>query len=111
MAEAIAVAAVVVASSAVVSKQMGDSQREKAKKEASKAAEAAKKQFELQAGEYDEINKKQMAVNALQSQTANLSKLLIAENSPPRILTLPSAESTAPLDRINRAIDDWIKGA
>lgn len=81
-----------------------------AEKKASKAAEAQRKLLELQAGEYDEINKKQMAIQAYQGVTQNLSKLL-AEQQEPTVFTLPpTTENPAPLERINKAIDDWIKG-
>ncbi len=89
-------------------------QQRKAQHEAedkqSKAAAAAKREFELQAGEYDKIEASAMKLQALTSQTQSLVDVINAQNRTPNVLTLPPAQSTSPIDRINRAIDDFIKG-
>ena len=89
------------------------------RREASKArsvAEAAERKrqqaIELEAGEYVELTEKQMKIQALQSQTRTLVELIDIQDgtAAPQIYTLPAAQSTDPLDRINAAIDDFIKG-
>jgi len=89
------------------------------RKEASKARSAQvalekkrQKQLELEAGEYVALTEKQMKIQAMQSQTKTLVELIDRQDqaAAPQIYTLPTAQKTNPLDRINAAIDDLIKG-
>jgi len=89
------------------------------KKEAEKAREAVtaaesrrQKLAELEAGEYVALTEKQMKIQAMQSQTKTLVELIDRQDqaAAPQIYTLPAAQKTNPLDRINAAIDDFIKG-
>lgn len=87
-------------------------QQEKAQSAAEKKAEAKRREAEeYAAGEYYDINLQQMNIQALQSQTQQLSDILTTtQQAEPRIFTLPSAENPDALSRINKAIDDIVKG-
>jgi uncharacterized protein HemX len=84
--------------------------QDKAQKLQAAALDAAKKQYELQAGDYAEQTKQEMAINAYTQQTQSLVDILNQQKPEPKVFTLPTAESTNPIDRINNAIDAWIKG-
>ena len=106
MSVAVIGAVVAVVAGAAVANQ----QKVAAKQDVAKAAKKAAAVATQEAGEYQDINRQQMAIQAMTSQTQQLDQVLAAQSNPPNILTLPSAESTDPLERINRAIDDFLKG-
>ena len=84
------------------------------------AQDAAKKmqqrqlQRDLEAGEYfEQINKKQMEMQAQSSTIKTLSNLLAerdAKASQPKVFELPAAKEYSVVDRINSAIDDFVRG-
>ena len=99
------------AGSAVAAKDQQRKAQHAAEDKVSKAAEQQRKLLELQAGEYDVIEKQAMKIQALTSQTDSLANILAQQGTKqPTIFTLPGNESTNPIDRINSAIDDFIKG-
>lgn len=77
-----------------------------------RAQDAARKQYELEAGEYQELTEKQMKIQAMQSQTRTLVELIDKQDqaAAPQVYTLPVPQSKDPIGRINAAIDDFIKG-
>lgn len=86
-------------------------QTKSAQKEAKKQARA-QAQREQEAGEYwQELNRQQME---LQAQTSQMNLLAnIIGNQPQKqspVLQLPPAKTYTPIERMNQAIDDWLKG-
>ena len=76
-----------------------------------KVAALAKKQYELQAGDYAKQTAFEMKLNAAESQFQSLVDVIMnRQATPPNIMNLSAAESPNPLDRINKAIDDLLKG-
>ncbi len=71
-------------------------------------------QRDLEAGEYfEQINKKQMEMQAQSSTIKTLSNLLAerdAKASQPKVFELPAAKEYSVVDRINSAIDDFVRG-
>lgn len=111
MTEAALTAAIMGGSVAGATAVTAEVQRKAASKAQSKAMEEQRKVRELEAGEYTELTEKQMKIQALTSQTRTLAELIDREDGrTPQIYTLPSVQSTNPIDRINAAIDDFIKG-
>ena len=108
---AVAKAAPAVAGAMIANKYASD-QQAKSQEDAQKKTEKKQKALvEQQAGEYQAQTVTQMKMNALQSQTQTLAEILENQGAPePRVFTLPPNQSTNPLDRINQAIDEWIKG-
>jgi hypothetical protein len=51
-----------------------------------------------------------MKLNLVTGQTQDIVDVINATSQPGPVYTLPSAEPTDPVNRINQAIDDWIKG-
>ncbi len=92
---------------AVESTQQGKSARKEAKKQ-----QAAQLQRQLQAGEYwEELNKEQMELQMQASQIRLLSDVIKSQKQvAPQILQLPAAKTYTAGQRINSAIDDFIKG-
>jgi len=91
---------------AVESKQQAESAQKEAKKQA-----AAQQQRELEAGEHwEELNREQMELQSQMSQIKLLSDVITTRRqSEPRILQLPAAKTYTPAERINAAIDDFLK--
>jgi len=89
-----------------------------ASQRAASAQKAAKKQVsrqlaaQLEAGEYyEELNKKQMELQAQSSQMKLLADIITAQGQPQGpVLQLPAAKTYTPIERMNQAIDDWFKG-
>ncbi len=87
------------------------------KKAAKKAAKkqqtaiAAQQQRELEAGEHwEELNREQMELQSQMSQIKLLSDVIKSKRqSAPPILQLPAAKTYTPAERINAAIDDFLK--
>ena len=90
---------------------------ETAKSQAKKAESAAKKrqakqiEAELElAGQQRTLTEKQMQLQVGQRQIDILANLFDEQDrTEPVIYTLPSAEPTSPIERINRAIDDFFR--
>ena len=87
------------------------------RKAASKARSSAEKQRaaiaqrELGAGEHwEELNREQMELQRQMSQIKLLSDVITSKRqSAPRVLQLPAAKTYTPVERINAAIDDFVK--
>ncbi len=87
--------------------------RQKKQIQAAQAAQAKQLGFETLAGEHWEtLSKEQMILQSQAHQMNTLVDLISAEQEPAatQILTLPPAKTEAPLDRLNQAIDDLIRG-
>ncbi len=93
-------------------------QSEQSRKQQSKAKDEARKQAgnfrrdQLQAGEYwEELNLEQMELQSQMSQITLLSDILTNQRrDEPQIMTLPAAKTYTVTQRINMALDDYIKG-
>lgn len=90
-----------------------ETQRKAASKAQSSAEkqQAAAQQRELEAGEHwEELNREQMELQSQMSQIKLLSDVITTRRqSEPRILQLPAAKTYTPAERINAAIDDFLK--
>lgn len=91
------------------------SQAKKAKSEAKKGRLLAERQqgfYEMQAGEYYELTGQQMELQSQMSTIKTLSTILEERGRPqePLVVTLPAAKEYSTVDRINQAIDDFVKG-
>jgi hypothetical protein len=76
-----------------------------------RAASAAKKGYELQAGDYAKQTAFEMKLNAAESQFQSLVDVIMnRQATPPNIMNLPAAENPSPIAKINQAIDDLLKG-
>ncbi len=86
-------------------------QRGKSAKKAASKQRAAISQRELQAGEHWEaLNREQMELQSQMSQIKLLSDVITSKRqSAPRILQLPAAKTYTPAERVNAAIDDFLK--
>ncbi len=89
---------------------MQQEQQKKAQAVQEKAIKAQKKAAEAQAGEYAEQTAAEMKINVLMSQMQSLDQVIANQSRQPNIMTLPSAENPSPMARINKAIDDLLKG-
>jgi len=74
--------------------------------------QAKQLEFETLAGEHWEtLSREEMVLQSQAHQMNTLVDLISAEQEPAtQILTLPPAKTEAPLDRLNQAIDDLIRG-
>jgi uncharacterized protein YcfJ len=78
--------------------------------EAAKTKAAAKKAAAASAQGYADLTENQMKLSLVTSQTQNLVDAINATAQPGPVYTLPSAQPTDPVTRINLAIDDMLKG-
>ena len=107
------IAAIIMAAVAIWSVKK---QQRMQKKSIRAAKETQRKQLQrdLEAGEYfEQINKKQMEMQAQSSTIKTLSNLLAerdAKASQPKVFELPAAKEYSVVDRINSAIDDFVRG-
>ena len=76
-----------------------------------RAVVAQREQRQLQAGEYfEELSREQMELQSQMSQIKLLSDVITSKRqSEPRVLQLPAAKTYTPAERINAAIDDFVK--
>lgn len=96
---------------------MGLIQQQKAAKAGAGAAERAAAIYqqelefkEKQAGEYFEITKQQMELQAQAGQIRTLANVL--QRPPPaepRVITLPAAKTYSPIENLNRAIGKFLR--
>lgn len=107
---ALLIAGGVAAGTTIYAVEKQKSEGAKARRKAEQEKERERKWLEEQAGEYQEIGERQMAIQAMQAQTRTLADLLDQDQPAPRILTMPTTQSPDPMQRINRAIDDFVKG-
>lgn len=90
--------------------QMAKAETKSAEKKQRAAAEAQLK-YQL-AGQYDPIDPEQMRMQMGQRQIESLTDALLAqETKQPTVYTLPTAQPSSPVERINQAIGQLLKGA
>jgi len=98
----------------IAQKQAKDAAEKQQKKQiqAAAAMQAKQLEFETLAGEHWEtLSREEMVLQSQAHQMNTLVDLISAEQEPAtQILTLPPAKTEAPLDRLNQAIDDLIRG-
>ncbi len=89
----------------------GSKEQTKAAKSIAKKQQAAIAQRELEAGEHwEELNREQMELQSQMSQIKLLSDVITSKRQgAPRILQLPAAKTYTPAERMNAAIDDFLK--
>ena len=92
---------------AIESTQQAKSARKEGKKQ-----QATLQQRQLQAGEYwEELNREQMELQSQASQIKLLSDVITSKRqNETEILRLPAAKTYTTAERINSAIDDFVKG-
>jgi len=110
-----ALAAVSAAGTGIYMAVESRSQAKAAKSEAKKQRMQQEAQFgrQLEAGEYyAELSKEQMELQSQMSNINTLANILAERGRPtePQVVTLPPAKTYKPAERINQAIDDFIKG-
>lgn len=88
-------------------------QTKSAEKEAKKqrAFIAGRELRQLEAGEYfEELSREQMELQSQMGQIKLLSDVITSQRqAEPRILQLPAAKTYTPVERINSAIDDFLR--
>ncbi len=91
---------------AAESSKQGDKARSDIKKQ-----RAAQVQREAMAGEhFEELNRAQMELQSQQNQITLLSDIITSKRaSPPQVFTLPPAKTYTLAERLNSAIDDFLK--
>ncbi len=84
----------------------------RASKKAEKLAEKQMGFQERQAGEYYTLTKKQMELQAQESNIKTLADIIESTKKPqaPQFYQLPPAKEYSPIDEINRAIDKMFRG-
>jgi len=88
------------------------SKQQKKQMQAAKAMQAEQLGFETLAGEHWEtLTREQMVLQSQAHQMNTLADLITVEQGPAmQILTLPPAKTESPLNRLNQAIDDLLRG-
>ena len=92
-------------------KQEASKQRKEVEAQRSKQEEMF--QRELEAGEYfEELRAEQMEMQSQSATIKTLSNLIEERRQPtaPQIVTLPAAKEYTPVEKINQAIDEFVRG-
>ena len=96
-------------------KHESDDARKDARKKEQETARRQRQanQEALEAGEYwADVNRQQMELQAQSSNIKMLADILEEADKPadPQIITLPSATTFSPVEKINQAIEDFLGG-
>lgn len=98
---AIEAAPLIAATAGVYAVTKGRSQTKRAEKLAQSQFEAQ----ERQAGEYFDLNREQMAMQARANEIKTLVDVISERGTPaPKVFTLPPAKTQSPIDKINSVI-------